>query len=97
MKGKLISFIIVIDAQDEEKLDKGALQRYLAESVWFPTSLLPSQGVTWEGIDNTKARATITDSGITVSLEFKFNQKGEVISVYAPERYRETAGPMHIN
>ncbi len=92
MKGKLISLITLIDAHDEKELNMGALQRYLAESVWFPTSLLPSQGVTWEKIDESKARATITDSGTTVSLEFEFNEKGEAVSVYAPGRYREVAG-----
>lgn len=92
MKGKLISLITLIDAHDEEELNQGALQRYLAEAVWFPTSLLPSQGVTWEEINHSQAKATLSDSGITVSLEFEFNEKGEAVSVYTPARYREVAG-----
>ena len=92
MKGKLLSLVTLIDARDAEKLDKGALQRYLAEGVWFPTSLLPSQGVVWEGIDDSSARATITDAATTVSLEFSFNEEGEATSVYTPARYREVDG-----
>ncbi len=91
MKGKIFSLFTLFDAQEEE-LSAGALQRYLAEAVWFPTSLLPSQGVVWEEVDNDRAKATIVDAGISVSLEFEFNEKGEAISVYTPGRYREING-----
>lgn len=92
MKGKIMSLFTLIDAQNQRELDEGALQRYLAEAVWFPTALLPSQGVMWTALDNHNAIATITDSGITTSLEFEFNDKGEIVSVYAPSRYREVSG-----
>jgi hypothetical protein len=92
IKGKFLSLFTLIDAHDKEKLNAGALQRYLAEAVWFPTSLLPSQGILWEEIDHNKAKATVTDAGVTVSLEFGFNEQGEVISVYTPGRYREVNG-----
>ncbi|GBE18485.1 hypothetical protein BMS3Abin16_01089 [archaeon BMS3Abin16] len=92
MTGKFLSLFTLINSHDEEELNAGALQRYLAEAVWFPTSLLPSQGISWEEIDSSKAKATITDSGITVSLEFEFNERGEAVSVYTPGRYREVKG-----
>ena len=92
MKGKFLSLITLMDVHDDSQLSEGALQRYLAESVWFPTALLPSQGVKWTAINNNKAKATITDSGITVSLEFEFNDQSEIVGVYAPARYREVAG-----
>ena len=92
MKGKLLSLFTIIDAQNQRELTEGALQRFLAEAVWFPTALLPGQGVTWTASDDHKAKATITDFDITTSLEFEFNKKGEVVSVYTPSRYREVAG-----
>lgn len=92
MKGKLLSLFTVIDAQNQRELDEAALQRYLAEAVWFPTALLPSQGVIWTALDGQKARATLTDSGVTVSLDFEFNSRGEIVSVYTAERYREVSG-----
>jgi len=64
----------------------------LAESVWLPTALLPGGGVTWEPIDDNAARATLADSGISVSLDFRFNEKGEIVSVYTPARYRDVDG-----
>ena len=92
MKVKLFSIIPLIDLQKQRELNEAALQRYLAEAVWFPTALLPSQGVAWKASGENKAEATISDCGSTVSLEFEFNEKAEVISVYSPGRYRETAG-----
>lgn len=92
MKGKLLSLIPVIDMKDRDELNTSALQRYLAEAVWFPTALLPSQGVRWDSLDRNRALATITESGVTVSLEFEFNEKGEITSVYSPARYREVVG-----
>jgi len=91
-KGKLMSLFTLIDTQSASELDEGALQRYLAEAVWFPTALLPSQGVSWNEIDEYHAEASVTDAGTTVSLEFEFNETGEIVSVYAPRRYREVSG-----
>ena len=92
MHGEILAVYPLIDAKDKPELDSGALQRYLAEAVWFPTALLPSQGVTWEGIDDRTARATLTDSRTTVSLEFRFNDAGEIIGSFATGRFREVDG-----
>jgi len=92
MKGKIMKLFTLIDAKNQNELNEGALQRYLAEAVWFPTALLPSQGITWTRLDDHRAKATITDSGISTSLEFEFNQKGEIVSVYTPSRYKEISG-----
>lgn len=92
MQAKLLSLVPVVDERDKAELNAGALQRYLAEAVWFPTALLPSEGVKWSAIDNSRALATLTDSGTTVSLEFHFNDVGEITSVFTPGRYREVNG-----
>ncbi len=92
MQGKLLSLATVIDARGKAELNAGALQRYLAEAVWFPTALLPGEGVRWSAIDNNRALATLTDSDATVSLEFHFNDSGEIASVSTPGRYREING-----
>lgn len=92
MKGSLLGTFSFFHERNRKELDEGALLRFLAESVWFPTALLPSQGITWKEIDLLRAVATLSDSGNTVSLEFQFNEKGEIISAYAPARYREVSG-----
>jgi len=83
----LLSAFNIASAPDSEELNSGALYRYLAESVWFPTALLPQSGVIWSPINDHSAMATITDRGTTVSLEFRFNETGEVMSIYSPGRF----------
>ena len=92
MQAKIFALVSVVDERGRAELNAGALQRYLAEAVWFPTALLPSEGVKWSAIDNSRALATLTDSGTTVSLEFHFNDIGEITGVFTPGRYREVNG-----
>lgn len=84
----------LVDVHDTPDLTEAALQRYLAEAVWFPTALLPSQGVVWTAVDDSTARASITAAGTTVSLDFKFGTDGLVKDVYTPARYRSEGGKL---
>jgi hypothetical protein len=54
--------------------------------AWYPTALLPSQGVRWEAIDNASANATIVDGPITLTLVFRFNDAGLIESARADAR-----------
>ncbi len=92
MRGKLFGLIPVVNASGSPELAQGGLQRYLSELVWFPTALLPGQGVTWTAIDDRRALATLTDSGTSVSLEFRFNDRDEVAEVFTSGRWREVEG-----
>ncbi|MDQ3255309.1 MAG: hypothetical protein M3R15_15660, partial [Acidobacteriota bacterium] len=92
MTAKVLSLVTMMDAHDDPKLDAGALQRYLAEAAWLPTALLPNENLKWTAIDDRKALATLSDSGTTVSLEFSFNETGEITGVFALERFREVNG-----
>jgi hypothetical protein len=67
---------------------QGEFMRYFAEAAWYPTALLPSQGVRWEGIDERSARATMSDGPITLSLTFTFAADGLIESVRADARGR---------
>ncbi len=85
-----VSFMSAFVAATESgmpELDAGALHRYLAEAVWVPTALLPQSGVSWAPIDDRTALATLTDRGTSVSLEFRFGDKGEVTGIYTPVRF----------
>jgi hypothetical protein len=94
MQARIASLIPVVNAQGGEELAAAALQRFLAESVWFPTALLPRKGLTWEPIDDSSARATLTDSGVSVSLEFRFGKEGEIVGTYTPDRFRDVNGTL---
>jgi len=92
MRGEVLGLLPLLDAHDTPEMAAGALQRYLAERVWFPTALLPSQGVEWSPIDDSTALATLTDGETSVSLDFRFSAEGEIASAFTPSRYREVEG-----
>jgi hypothetical protein len=79
-------FPISADAGGIE-MNSGSLHRYLAEAVWYPEALLPSPALKWTHIDPTRALATVTSHGVTVSLEFRFAETGEVTGIYTPARW----------
>ncbi len=92
MEATTLAIVPVMNQRDKNELNEAALQRYLAEAVWFPTALLPASGVVWSAIDGSHALVALTDSGVKVSLEFTFNEKDEITCIYSPGRYREVGG-----
>jgi hypothetical protein len=83
----LLSAFAVASDSGAPELNSGALHRYLAEAVWYPTALLPQSGILWTQINDRAALATLTDRGTPVSLEFRFNEIGEVTGIYSPGRF----------
>lgn len=73
-------------------VNAGSLHRYLAEAVWYPTALYPSDELRWSAISETKALATLTHAGTEVSLEFWFNTLDEVEAIYTPGRWGAFGG-----
>jgi uncharacterized protein DUF6920 len=92
MQGEIGGVYPLVNQSQRRELDAGALQRFLAEAVWFPTALLPRENLKWDPIDDHRARATLTDSHTTVSVEFRFNDAGDVAEIFAPDRYAENHG-----
>lgn len=87
LHAEALGLITVADVHGTPAGAEGELLRYLAEAAWFPTALLPSQGVRWEAMDDSAARAILTDGATTVSLEFSFDSKGLITSLKAASRY----------
>ena len=83
---KLLGLSTVADAHGGGELARGEFMRYFAEAAWYPTALLPSQGVRWQAVDDASAKATIVDGPITLTLLFSFNEAGLVASVRAESR-----------
>jgi hypothetical protein len=88
LHAKLLGLIPLADIRGTPEAAQGELMRFLAEAAWYPTALLPSQGVRWEAIDDRSARATLTDGATTVSLDFRFDDEGLLSVVRAAARYR---------
>lgn len=78
----------VSDVRDSTDLVAGALLRWLAETAWFPTALLPGQAVTWTAVDDSTARASAAAGPQEVSLDFHFGTDSLVAYVRADARPR---------
>jgi hypothetical protein len=70
------------------ELARGELMRFFAEAAWYPTALLPSQGVRWAAVDERSASATLTDGPLSITLLFRFDESGHMASVFAQARGR---------
>ncbi len=87
---KLLSLIPVADSQGEE-IDQGSLLRYLAEMVWYPGAALEPY-ISWEAVDDTKAKATMSFGKITASGLFEFNKMGDPLRFEAERYYDRKEG-----
>lgn len=83
---KMNSLINIVNEQGE-KLSEASLQRFLGEMVWFP-SLALSPYISWEQINDTTARATMSYKGTSGSGTFYFNDKSD-ITKFTAFRYKD--------
>lgn len=88
----VLGLVPVADSRGAGEIARGELMRFLAEAAWYPTALLPSQGVHWEAVDDQSARATLKDGDLSVTLLFRFNRDGLVDTVRAEARGRMVSG-----
>jgi hypothetical protein len=76
----------VADLHGGGEIARGEFMRFFAEAAWYPTALLPSQGVRWEAVDDRSANASLADGPLTLTLLFGFNDAGLIDSVRAEAR-----------
>lgn len=88
----LLGLVTLVNLRGTPEVARGELMRYLAEAAWYPTALLPSQGVSWEALDDRSARATLVDGAVRVSLTFHFGTESLIESVRAERRDRLLGG-----
>ncbi|WP_428504644.1 DUF6920 family protein [Roseateles sp.] len=83
---KVFGWFTVARAKGTGEIARGEFMRYVAEAPWYPTALLPSQGVRWEAVDDASAKASIVDGSISLTLLFRFDTAGLITSVHAESR-----------
>ena len=88
----LFGLVSLANLRGTPEIAEGELIRFLAEAAWYPTSLLPSQGVQWKAVDDFSATATLKDGETAVTLLFRFDENGLIQSVRADARGRTVAG-----
>jgi hypothetical protein len=88
----VLGLVSMVNLRGTGEVAQGELMRFFAEAAWYPTALLPSQGVLWDVVDDHSARATIKDGDLTLTLLFRFNKDGLIETVRAEARGRTIGG-----
>jgi len=86
LQAAILGLFTVADARGGGELARGEFMRFFAEAAWYPTALLPSQGVRWAAVDDRSANATIVDGPLTLTLLFRFRAAGLIDSFRAEAR-----------
>ncbi len=76
----LLSLFKVVDGSGPE-YDQGELLRWLGESVWFPTNLLPGKFVKWVPIDSRTAELRFVHHGMSLFYIVSFNENNEIVQM----------------
>jgi hypothetical protein len=76
------------DLRGKPELAQGEFMRFAAESAWYPTRLLPSQGALWQAVDDKSARLTLVDGNTSATLLITFGTDHLIASAKADARSR---------
>lgn len=88
LNASLLGLFSLAETHGTDAMAEGELMRFLAEATWYPTALLPSQGVRWAPVDDRSARATLTEGSLSVTMLFTFSDSDLVGTVRAEARGR---------
>ncbi len=86
LRAAIQGLFTVADVSGGGEIARDEFMRFFAEMAWYPTALLPSQGVRWEAVDDRSANATVVDGPLTLTLLFRFNDAGLIGSFRAEAR-----------
>jgi hypothetical protein len=84
----ILGLFMLVNMRDRGEVARGELMRYVAEAAWYPTALLPSQGMRWEPVDDRSARATLIDGEVRLTMTFHFGADGLIEAIRAEDRGR---------
>jgi hypothetical protein len=92
----LFGLFRVMEIPVSPELSEGEFIRFLSESPWYPTLLLPSSGTLWEEKSENEAYANLTDGNIKARLLFTFDEDGLVSKVKSEGRHRQVNGKFEL-
>lgn len=86
LRPSILGLIPLGTSEGAGEIARGELMRWLAESVWYPTVLLPGQGISWLPVDDRSALATLIEGPITLTMLFRFAEDGLVSGIRVEAR-----------
>ena len=83
---KLAGLVPIVNASKNDKINQGAMIRYLAELCWFPSGAV-NDYIIWESIDKHSVNATLIVDDKSVSGVFEFSNDGRIEAFKAYRYY----------
>jgi hypothetical protein len=92
LHASVLGLFTVAEMRGTADVAEGELMRFFAEAAWYPTALLPSQGVRWEAAGDNSAYATLKDGDTSITMLFTFDERDLIDTVRAEARGRTVGG-----
>jgi hypothetical protein len=83
-----MGLVSLSDLRGTPEVAQGEFMRFVAESAWCPTRMLPSQGAVWQAVDDKSARLTLADGDTSATLLITFGADHLIASAKADTRAR---------
>lgn len=77
---RLFSIVKILEKRGK-KIDEAELMRWIAESIWFPTALLPSAKLRWLPVNDNSAKLEYTNEGQHIAFLVTFSAKDEIEAI----------------
>ncbi len=88
LDASLFGLISVAQLEGPGEIAAGELLRWLAEAAWYPTALLPGEGIEWSAVDSSSALVKLSDGNLMVELLFRFSEDNLLESFHSEGRGR---------
>lgn len=91
-KGKIVVtllHIFNIVKKEGGTFNQGELLRWLGESVWFPTNLLPNDRLKWHAIDDSTAKVTFTYNKLSLFYIVSFNEQNQIYKLETKRYFKK--------
>ena len=90
---RLLSLFPVVDLEGEEMFRSETVTLFNDMCLFAPAALIDGR-IQWEAVDETSAKATFTNKGVSISATLFFNDKGELVDFVSDDRSARTATGM---
>ncbi|MFB8790154.1 MAG: DUF6544 family protein [Potamolinea sp.] len=94
MRFYLWGLIPLVNAQNSD-INRAAIGRFVGESFWLPSALLPQSGVTWKAIDDNTIQASLKIDDEPVTLTMVIDSEGKLLKLSFPRWGEHTDDGSH--
>lgn len=87
----LLGLIPIVNGSGDT-VSRSAAGRALIESIWLPSTLLPSRGAAWKGVDDRRGKVTLYAGPVSSSVTLTLGEDGGILSGVIPRHRGDEGG-----